>query len=125
MSRAHQNHSVSFLKSYGWLFLLTAFLSVFNTLYFLNGVPYSLLAECIAAYTLPLAIMTWVVWDAQSRRCTPCYDFGFLVYLGWVVAIPGYLVWTRGWRGLLVLIGFVVLLQLPWIVPVLVWKVTA
>jgi hypothetical protein len=125
MRQAYPAASDNFIKSYGWLLLLAFSLSAFNSLYVFSGVPYSLLADFIVVYTLPLAIMTWVVWDARSRHCTPCYDFGFLVYLGWIVAIPGYLVWTRGWRGLLILGGFVVLLLLPWIVPAVVFSLTA
>lgn len=123
MRQVYQVNSDSFLKSYGWLLLITVSLCAFNGMYVFSGVPYSLLAEFIVFYTLPIALMIWVLWDAQSRRCTPCYDFGFFVYLGWLVAIPGYLVWTRGWRGLLVLIGFVVLFLLPLIAPVVAWEI--
>ena len=44
----------------------------------------------------------WACLDARIRRSTPCFDFGSFVFFSWLVAIPVYLMATRGWRGLLV-----------------------
>ena len=114
----------TFTGNYGWVLLLAALLIIFNCMYVLNGVPHSEGAEFIATFLLPFALALWVVWDARSRRCTPCYDFGLLVYFFWIAAIPGYLVWTRGWRGLIVFIGFIILVLSTWIAPYIVWSLT-
>ena len=111
-----------FGRRYLWLVLLTLLVALFQGMYIYRGVPFSPLAEFIATYTIPLAIMIWVVWDAQSRRCTPCYDFGLMVYLGWMLAIPGYLVWTRGWKGIFILLGFALLFLMPWISASILWQ---
>ena len=122
MRQAHQADSGTFFSSYGWLLLLAVSLSAFNCLYVINDVAYSLPAGLLNIYLLPLSIMIWVVWDARSRNCTPCHDFGFFVYLWWIFAIPGYLIWTRGLRGLLVLIGFVLLIMMPWVAHGIAWE---
>ena len=112
-----------FGDSFSWLLLLTATVTVFNCCYLFCGIAFFPLSELIAGTTIPLAIMIWVVWDAGSRRCTPCYDFGLMVYLGWVLVIPGYLLWTRGWRGLRVILGLICLYFFPLIVPLILLSV--
>lgn len=71
----------------------------------------------------PLGILvaaTWACWrrgvmmaDARARRCTRCYDFGYLAGLVLPVSLVWYLFWSRGPRGAWVQ----VLLVCPWIVP--------
>ncbi len=60
-----------------------------------------------------LSVVTWVQTDAQLRRQTPCFDFGWLVWMTAGVSIPWYLLRTRGSRGLLILLMFLFLLVLP------------
>ena len=111
----------SFLKSYGWLVLLTCILCTFSCGYVLAGIRITTHAELIIAALPPLAIALWVVRDARVRRCTPCFDFGLLVYIGWWLAVPGYLFWTRRWRGLFVLLMFFAMMMTPWISAAVLW----
>lgn len=112
-----------FRRPYLWLLVLTVVVAVFDCAYVYSGIPFSPLAEVLSVYTIPLAIMIWVVWDAQSRRCTPCYDFGLMVYVALYLALPGYLIWTRGWRGLLLLLGFILLFMAPFVCAQIAWTI--
>jgi hypothetical protein len=57
--------------------------------------------------------MLWVVgwWlrtDSRRRGVLAVYDLGFFLYLAWPLIMPYYLIRTRGAKGLLVMLGFVV-----------------
>ena len=110
-----------FGRQFAWLVLLSVLVGVFQGFYIFSGRSYSPLAEFFASATMPVAVMIWVVWDARSRRCTPCWDFGLMVYLGWLLVVPGYLIWTRGWRGILLLFAFICLIFLPVFLPMVAW----
>ncbi len=122
MRSSSSNGVWPFRQPYAWLLFLTLAVTAFNCIYVYFGVPFSPVAEFFSVYAVPFAILFWVVWDAQSRRCTPCYDFGLMVYLGWFLALPGYLIWTRGWRGLLLLFGFFLLVLIPIIFADIAWN---
>ena len=64
----------------------------------------------------------WIVADARHRKQIPCYDFGFLCYIWLPLAVPWYCIWSRGWRGILVLIAFAGLLLAPYFVGAVVWQ---
>ena len=70
-----------------------------------------------------LSVVSWIQTDARLRRQTPCFDFGWLVWLTAWIAIPWYVVRTRGWRGLFVLLMFLVLYSLPPYLAMQVWIV--
>jgi hypothetical protein len=50
----------------------------------------------------------WLRTDSRRRDVLSVYDLGFFLYLAWPIVMPYYLVKTRGARGLLVILGFVV-----------------
>lgn len=50
----------------------------------------------------------WLQTDSRRRGVLSVYDLGFFLYLAWPVVMPYYLVKTRGAKGLLVILGFVV-----------------
>ena len=114
-----------FMRYYGGLLIVTAMLAVFNSVYVIAGIPPSGPAQLIASYTLPLCFVTWVQADARTRRCTPCFDFGTFILAIWVFSVPWYLIWTRGWRGLLLAMMFFGLLIFPTCVAIFVWIVVA
>jgi hypothetical protein len=113
----------AFLRSYGWLLIVTAIVAVFESLYVIAYATPSTYAQLIADFTLPICFATWVQTDARIRRCTPFFDFGTFILVLWSLAIPWYLIWTRGWRGLLVTLMFVGLWILPTIVARVVWTI--
>ena len=54
------------------------------------------------------AIGWWLRTDSRRRGVLSVYDLGFFLYLAWPIVMPYYLVKTRGAKGLLVILGFVV-----------------
>lgn len=64
----------------------------------------------------PLLVACWAAADARRRRVTPCFDFGFFCYALLPIAVPAYCLWSRGWRGMLTLLGLSALAVLPFVV---------
>jgi hypothetical protein len=54
------------------------------------------------------AVGWWLRTDSRRRGVLSVYDLGFFLYLAWPVVMPYYLVKTRGAKGLLTILGFVV-----------------
>ncbi|GAB3103290.1 hypothetical protein G8770_19900 [Aestuariicella hydrocarbonica] len=62
-----------------------------------------------------LLTILWVVEDAKSTHFEKPFDFDFLMYVFWPIAFPYYLLSTRGIKGLRLLVGFLLILVLPWL----------
>jgi len=50
----------------------------------------------------------WLRRDSRLRNLTSVYDLGMFLYILWPCIMPYYLLKTRGARGVLVVLGFVV-----------------
>jgi len=72
------------------------------------------------SYVLAFAIVFWAVADARRRRCVPCFDFGFLLLTTHPFGVIGYLLWTRRWKGFLLMAAFAGLYIVPWMCSVFV-----
>jgi hypothetical protein len=72
-------------------------------------------AELVLGYGWALMLLLWVDADARKRRQLPCYDFGLLAVVLFPVSVAWYCLWSRGWRGLLVLLALVSLWLLPYV----------
>jgi hypothetical protein len=69
-----------------------------------------------ALYRLVLTVLfaTWLIADArESGRARPTFDYGWFIVFGFVVYVPYYLFSTRRWRGLLILLGMLLIFILP------------
>jgi hypothetical protein len=75
----------------------------------------------LTSFGLTLAFIVWIMVDARSRRRTPCYEFGFLIAIYYPVSLVWYVFWSRGWRAILMLAGFFVLMLLPALSAILAW----
>jgi hypothetical protein len=62
--------------------------------------------------TMGPALMTvlWLCQDARRRRIGAVTDLGFLLMVFWPIAIPWYVFKSRGLRGVLVLLGVLLLM---------------
>ena len=89
----------------------------------LMGVPPSILESLVVSYAPGVFVLLWITDDAYRRHCTPCYDFGFLMWYLFPLTLLGYLVWTRGWWGLAVFAGLIALVYLPTAVGIAAWIV--
>ena len=58
-------------------------------------------------------LVLWVVEDSKTQPTTyRPFEFGFLAFLFWVPYLPYYLWHTRRAKGLLILVGFIMLFSL-------------
>ena len=62
-----------------------------------------------------LLTILWVYYDADRPDFKKPFDFGFLVYIFWPIALPWYLITTRGLEGILIFFGFISLWLGPWL----------
>jgi hypothetical protein len=69
----------------------------------------------LGSIAFALGCVVWVVTDAQTRRNTPCFDFGFLVAVFFPISLVWYALWSRGARGLLLLGAMLGLMLIPWV----------
>jgi hypothetical protein len=112
------------LSHWGPLVLLAAVESVILSLYVVLGASPSPLQMTLLPSTMAFFMMLWVLEDAHRQQGFPCYDFGFFVALGFPLSVVWYLLWTRGFRGWLVIGMFVALYFMPWLFAIAVWVVT-
>jgi len=62
-------------------------------------------------------LVLWVDTDSRDYpKIYRPYEYGYLVFLFWLPYLPYYLWRTRGWVGMLILGGFLVLLMLGYLV---------
>jgi len=57
----------------------------------------------------------WAVADAETNSFEKPFDFDFLMYIFWPVALPYYLISTRGLEGIILFFGFINILLGPWL----------
>jgi hypothetical protein len=81
----------------------------------LKGEAISLTTETTWGLIFIFLSILWVNCDADWNEFEKPFDFGFIVYVLWPVALPWYLVHTRGVEGLLVYLGFITIWLLPWL----------
>lgn len=57
----------------------------------------------------------WATADAEKSNFYKPHDFGFLMYIFWPIAMPYYLISTRGLEGVVVYVGFWGICLGPWL----------
>jgi hypothetical protein len=63
-----------------------------------------------------IVLVAWMVADAKERRRTPCFDYGFFLFMLYPFSLFWYWTRLRGWSGLGFSVGLVLLTALPPIV---------
>jgi hypothetical protein len=109
------------LGPFGILFASVLILAALQLDYAAAGKAPSDNVAHMSSWTLALALILWIMADAQMRRQTPCYDFGFLVAVFFPVSLVWYVFWSRGWRGFLLLGALLGLILLPSLATVAAW----
>lgn len=56
-------------------------------------------AVLVAQFATAVSCAMWVTRDARRHHRVPFFDFGTLVFFTYWLAVPLYLVWSRGWMG--------------------------
>ena len=73
----------------------------------------SMRVDLVLQFCWGVPVLIWMNDDARRRRIRPCYDFGLLLCATFPLSLLWYCFWSRGWRGLLVLLGLGALLFAP------------
>jgi hypothetical protein len=71
-------------------------------------------------------LATWLVADTKESHCTPpSFDFGWFIVLAFPVYSGYYLISTRRWlKGILMLVGMILLVFLPRLAALIPWHVS-
>jgi hypothetical protein len=116
-------------KAMGWfgrhgvLLLPVGATSILLTIYTLLGAAPSDMSTLLFQLCWALALILWIEGDARRRRITPCHDFGFLVGVFFPVSVVWYASWSRGHRGVLLLLVLLGLCIVPPMTGLLAWFV--
>ena len=76
-------------------------------------VPAPFLVGVFLSFALPVTVVLWIAADMVERGRTPCFDLPFLLLLAFPISLFWYCIWSRGWRGLLLALGLLMLVYLP------------
>lgn len=97
----------AFLQSYGDLYATAVLLGMYCAIGGAVRQPASPVLDVLSIvfmFGIATCVAMWTVRDARTRRCTPCFDFGTFVFFTWFISMPYYLIATRGWHGLLIIV---------------------
>src|SRR5580765_2705055 len=81
--------------------------------------------EIALQYGWIFMIVWWMDRDARWRNRLPCYDFGFFTLLCVPISPIWYCFWSRGWRGILLLLLLLFLWLAPYVIADTLWAVLA
>jgi len=97
--------------------LFTLAMAVLEPAYFLalgwRGEQPTRLAMELLQRAPGVVLVVWMIADAKERRRTPCFDYGFFLLMLYPFSLFWYWTRTRGWRGLGLSLGLVLLAQVP------------
>lgn len=62
-----------------------------------------------------IVTIVWAMADSETTEFERPFDFGFLMYVLWPIALPYYLISTRGIEGLVLFFGFASIWLGPWL----------
>lgn len=105
----------------GPLLIFSAMLSVLITIYVASGTMESQAFERLSSFSWVILLVLWITGDARRSRRTPCYDLGFFCALFFPVSLVWYCIWSRGWRGLLMLMALTAIFLTPYLLGQIVW----
>jgi len=78
---------------------MAVFCAATTVLYVATGAPPDPVMEWLLGAGPVLMVILWLSKDAQQRRTAVVMDFGFLMTVFWLVAIPWYAFRSRGRSG--------------------------
>ena len=105
------------------LLLPVAAISGLASAYAMTGARPSEQNTILFEICLVLGLILWIEADARRRGILPCHDFGFLVGVFFPVSVVWYAFWSRGRKGLLLLLSLLGLWMVPAITSSLAWFV--
>ena len=98
---------------------LSLLTTVLYCAYLLSRVAPSPLAQLIITTGWGIMVVLWMDADARRFRRLPCYDFGLLAAVSFPLSLFWYCLWSRGWRGVRMLLLLFGLWLAPYIIAVI------
>lgn len=71
--------------------------------------------EFLWMFVFAMLVAIWTTKEPKFKEFNPPFEFGAFVYFFWPVFLPYYLCKTRGSKGLVLFVGFVVLYYIPFL----------
>jgi uncharacterized metal-binding protein len=98
------------------LISLSLFIALYQLVLFINSFESSeYLFNCFGFVYLILVLM-WIDLDSKEQKdIYRPHDYGFFMFIYWIPYLPYYFIKTRGAKGVLFLLGLIVLLNLGFI----------
>ncbi|WP_370280694.1 hypothetical protein [Pontibacterium sp.] len=97
------------------LLVLSLGMAVTEVAFNLHSETISESTQVIWAIIFLFSTIMWAYYDADRKDFDKPFDFGLLVYVFWPIALPWYLLKTRGLEGVLIFLGFLFLFVGPWL----------
>jgi hypothetical protein len=112
----------TFFRSFWPLFVITAGASATLSGYLLADISPPPIMIDLWDKVFGFWVLIGIQNDARLRKRTPCFDFGFLIWVTAIISVPWYFWSSRGFfKGMLILLMLAILLALPQIVFQIVW----
>ncbi len=71
----------------------------YNPAYVAGEPTHGQLVNTVVRIMLPMFVVWWVERDARQTRYWPAYHYALWVFAAWPIAVPHYILHTRGRRG--------------------------
>jgi len=101
------------------LIVLALIATALRCAYAVTHTAFSPRADLVAAWCWSWPVLIWMDFDALRLRRRPCFDFGLFLVSTFPLSLAWYCFWTRGWRGIGVLLGLASLLCIPILVSLI------
>ncbi len=96
------------------LLVLALCMSLMEVSFTLQAQQVSDTTRIIWGFVFLISSVLWVANDVKGRNFPRPFEFSFLMYIFWPIALPWYLMKTRGAEGFVLFLGFVALWLAPW-----------
>ena len=106
------------------LAVLSLFIGIAVVVLYFNDLEVSAGFNGLWQFVIVVLLVMWVNEDSKNnKKIYKPFDFGFLVFLFYIIYFPYYLIKTRGWLlGSGIIVGIFLLLNIS---PILVWVLSA
>jgi hypothetical protein len=102
------------------LIVLALIATLLRCAYVVARSPISPHANSLTAACWTFPVLIWMDSDALRKRRRPCFDFGLFLVVTFPLSVVWYCFWSRGLRGMKLLLGLTGLLFVPAVAAALV-----
>jgi hypothetical protein len=103
-------------NSFTPLIVLTLVATMVRCMAVMRRAPFDPRSDYVTTLCWALPVLVWMDYDVIRRHRRPCYDFGLFLTMTFPFSVLWYCFWSRGRRGLRLLLGLACLLYVPFLV---------